>query len=308
MATQGRAQKIFGDVSGSWYKGNLHCHSTESDGKKPPADVVAWYKSRGYDFLSLTDHRKVTEVNGDLKFLTIPGVELNTRDVREGRVGLYHVVGIGVSSDCDCRVDDDPQRLIDAIREAGGLPFVAHPKWSGNIVDEEFLQLENYIGIECLNYASAVENNTGQGDIYWDMLSLSGKRVFGIATDDSHSLEGDAGGGWLMVKAESLTSQAILEAIEKGHFYASAGPEIHEVTISDGVISVECSQAAAIHFMTGGPRGKSVWADGVLEHGAATGDLLEQASYTLRGTEKFVRIEVVDSRNRVAWTNPLYFE
>ena len=307
MENNGTERRIFGDLKGAWYKGNLHCHSTKSDGKLPPEGVVEWYKSRGYNFLSLTDHRTVTPVEGDSEFVTIPGTELNTRRLRDGRVGLYHVVGIGVSGDCDCRENDDPQVLIDAIRNAGGLPFVAHPKWSGNVVDGEFLGLRDYIGIECFNYGCAVENNTGPGDIHWDMLSICGKQVYGLATDDAHSYAGDAGGGWVMVKAESLSAEAILRAIEAGHFYSSSGPVIHDVILKDGVISVECSKAAAIHFMTGGPYGLSVGAEGFLQEGVARGELLDGASYKVRGTEKFVRIEVVDERHRVAWTNPIYF-
>lgn len=300
MDTKAAVRRIFGDVKGTWYKGNLHTHSTESDGRKSPQEVVDWYKSRGYDFLSLTDHRKVTDIKGDAEFLCIPGVELNTHDVREGRLGLFHVVGIGVSADCDCRVNDDPQALIDAIREAGGLPFVAHPKWSGNVVDDEFLRLENYLGVEVFNYGCHVDNNTGLGDIHWDMLSLYGKRLMGFATDDAHSLDTDGGGGWLMVKAEALTTDAILTAIGQGHFYSSSGPEIYDVTLENNVISVECSKAAAIHFMTGGPQGRTIRAED--ENG------LETASYTLRGNEKFVRIEVVDHDHRIAWTNPIYFD
>lgn len=293
-------RRVFGDLEGSWYKGNLHCHSTESDGSKPPHEVREWYKSRGYHFLSLTDHRKITELENDDEFLCIPGVELNTRDVREGRIGLYHVVGIGVSPDCDCQVNDDPQALIDAICGAGGLAFIAHPKWSGNVVDDEFLRLRGYVGIEVFNYGCHVDNNTGLGDIHWDMLILHGKRPLGFATDDSHSLETDGAGGWLMVKAEALTADAILSAIRHGHFYASSGPEIYDVTLENGVVSVECSKAAAIHFMTGGPRGRTIWAQG--------GKLLEGGSYRLSGGEKFVRIEVVDSEHRIAWTNPIYFD
>ena len=39
-----------------WYKGNLHTHTFWSDGKAFPEESVAWYKSRGYNFLGLSDH------------------------------------------------------------------------------------------------------------------------------------------------------------------------------------------------------------------------------------------------------------
>ena len=39
-----------------WYKGNLHTHTFWSDGKAFPEEAIAWYKSRGYNFLGLSDH------------------------------------------------------------------------------------------------------------------------------------------------------------------------------------------------------------------------------------------------------------
>ena len=39
-----------------WYKGNLHCHTTDSDGDCTPEEVVKRYKEQGYSFLAITDH------------------------------------------------------------------------------------------------------------------------------------------------------------------------------------------------------------------------------------------------------------
>jgi hypothetical protein len=39
-----------------WYKGNLHTHSFWSDGDDFPEMISDWYKSRGYDFLAISDH------------------------------------------------------------------------------------------------------------------------------------------------------------------------------------------------------------------------------------------------------------
>ena len=182
-----------------------------------------------------------------------------------------------------------------------GWAFIAHPKWSGNVIDDELLGLENYVGIEVFMLGCHVDNNTGYGDIHWDMFSLYGKRVLGFATDDAHSLDTDGGGGWLMVKAKALTSDAILDAIRQGHYYASSGPEIYDVIVENGVVSVECTESAVIiHFMTGGPWGHSYRAQG--------DEPLTSASYKLRGQEKFVRIEVVDKDHRLAWTNPIYLD
>ena len=44
--------------NGNWYKGNLHTHTTLSDGRATPEETFALYKAEGYSFMALTDHRK----------------------------------------------------------------------------------------------------------------------------------------------------------------------------------------------------------------------------------------------------------
>ena len=41
---------------GQWYKDCLHVHSTCSDGRWTPQQVIDWYREQGYHFLALTDH------------------------------------------------------------------------------------------------------------------------------------------------------------------------------------------------------------------------------------------------------------
>ena len=42
----------------NWYKGNLHMHTTCSDGRVSPEQAEDMYEQAGYDFIALTDHRK----------------------------------------------------------------------------------------------------------------------------------------------------------------------------------------------------------------------------------------------------------
>src|SRR5262245_56971866 len=44
-------------------RGNLHAHSTNSDGDHSPEDVILWYRNRGYAFLALTDHNRRTDLD-----------------------------------------------------------------------------------------------------------------------------------------------------------------------------------------------------------------------------------------------------
>jgi histidinol phosphatase-like PHP family hydrolase len=49
----------------TFLKGQTHAHSNNSgDSQTPPADVAAWYSSRGYDFIVFTDHNFVTVLPG----------------------------------------------------------------------------------------------------------------------------------------------------------------------------------------------------------------------------------------------------
>ena len=42
--------------SGPFLRGNLHCHSTGSDGDMSPERVCHFYREAGYDFICLSDH------------------------------------------------------------------------------------------------------------------------------------------------------------------------------------------------------------------------------------------------------------
>ena len=43
----------------TWLRGNLHAHTTLSDGQLPPEAVIAAYEQAGYDFLAISDHDKL---------------------------------------------------------------------------------------------------------------------------------------------------------------------------------------------------------------------------------------------------------
>lgn len=44
-----------------WWKGNIHTHSLWSDGNDFPEMIAEWYRTRGYNFLSLSDHNVLSE-------------------------------------------------------------------------------------------------------------------------------------------------------------------------------------------------------------------------------------------------------
>ncbi|HET9277376.1 MAG TPA: hypothetical protein VFN95_04305 [Flavitalea sp.] len=63
-----------------WYKGNTHTHSLWSDGNDFPEMIMDWYKSHGYDFISLSDHNILADSE---KWATIPSHPFRQRRFRE---------------------------------------------------------------------------------------------------------------------------------------------------------------------------------------------------------------------------------
>ena len=71
------ATKMFSET-GSWYKGNLHSHTTNSDGRLTPEQSAAYYREHGYSFLCFSEHDYYTDLRTKLDrddFITLPGLE-----------------------------------------------------------------------------------------------------------------------------------------------------------------------------------------------------------------------------------------
>ncbi len=61
-------------------------HTTKSDGAFSPAEYAAFYRSRSYDFVAVTDHWKRTHMSAftDAAFAWVPGTELDGVDATAG--------------------------------------------------------------------------------------------------------------------------------------------------------------------------------------------------------------------------------
>jgi hypothetical protein len=269
----------------NWYKGNLHTHTTRSDGRKEPQDAVNWYKSHGYSFIALTDHDLFTPEENHDGFIVLPGVEMSA-----------HTVGFGMPAMDHVPVNQGQQKEIDLINAAGGISIVAHPYWHG-LTFAHLESLEGYLAVEVYNGECDIDNARGYAGVYWDYLLSQGKRVLGVAVDDTHWMKDKGGMGWICVNAGSLSTQSLLSSIRQGKFYASQGPEIKQIYITEGQIKVECSPAQRINFITNAPYG-------YVE--LANQSLLEEAAFTPQAQHTYVRIEVVDEQGKTAWSNPIW--
>ena len=295
------------EAPGRWYKGNVHAHTTISDGTRTPKKLVEIYRDAGYDFLSITDHSVVADTRslGDPGFLLIPGEEICVGRSHAGT--LYHLVALGVDETLpftDFDRELDPQRVVDHINEIGGITILAHPYWSG-LSHRDMMELDRYHGVEIYNTSCEYERNTGLSAAHVDGVIAAGRRPTIYAVDDHHGADRptmplDACGAWINVKAASLSRGSIMKSIKDGLFYSSTGPEIKNMAIrDDGVVTVECSPVKTISFVSTPSLGMKFHAmDGPL-----TG-----ASYPGRPGETYVRVEVTDYDGRTAWSNPIYNE
>ena len=283
---------------GQWYRGNTHTHSTESDGKLPIADRFAAYREKGYDFLVLTDHRKVNDVQdySTSDFLAISGSEVHPQNPYGG--ATYHIVAINIHEPVNC-AKMHPNAVLDDIKAQGGEAVLCHPYWCGHTVSD-FLPLRGYFAVEVYN-DTCMGIGKGFSEQAWDDLLDRGGPVFGIAADDAHGVTHDCFHGWVMVKSPELTLEGIMEALRTGAFYSTLGPEISDITVNhaDKKITVKCSAAQSIVFKAECHRGRRVL--------APEGATLTEATYQVPEDAKYVRVEVTDETGKKAWSNPFFF-
>lgn len=297
-----------------WYKGNLHTHTLNSDGDSPPSVVARWYKENGYQFLILSDHNVLTEVeplNAELaepdQFLLVQGEEVT--DGFKGKpvhVNAYDLANLVKPSHGDSLVATI-QNNVTAIREARALPSVNHPNFGWAMTSADLLQVEGLRMIEVYNGHPTVYNRGGGGaeslEEMWDALLTSGRKVWGIAVDDAHNFKtigrnySNPGRGWVVVRAPSLSSSAIRAALESGDFYASTGVELTDIqTTSDEiriVIKPPSNSKQTTLFI--GPGGEVL------------GRSFENtAVYRFRGNEKYVRAVVQAANGDNAWVQPIF--
>ncbi|MBI3969667.1 MAG: CehA/McbA family metallohydrolase [Chloroflexi bacterium] len=324
-------------VPGQWFRGNLHVHTTNSDGAMPPEKLVAHYAYAGWDFIALTDHWKVTELPAPSPvtagITVIPGIEVGTAPGSTEAGTNYHIVGINVQEAPPRREAQNgaaaAQWYVDAIREQGGEATIAHPYWSG-LTLRDVATVCGHLAIEVYNTDTEVHIGRGNSQMLWDDLLSHGIPTLAVAVDDCHRPGQDSLRAWTVVRAPDRSPAAIMAALRAGHFYASTGPEIYDVQLAlngegserpyAGTVTVRCGPARSISLVADPTRGGRLNAGtfgmarnarrlkpaGQNPQGIVDGELLTGAEFTLAGIERYARIQVEDDRGRCAWTNPLF--
>lgn len=275
----------------TWLRGNLHAHTTLTDGELSPEEVIDAYEEAGYDFLAISDHDKLVspaDYQARTRMTLIPADEVTANGP--------HILAIQVGEVVP--PDGDRQRVVDATREQGGFTILNHPNWQehfNHFPQQLMEQLTGYTGIEIYNGVIERLEGTALATDRWDQLLARGRRVWGYAHDDFH-IRRDFARGWNVVQAADRSVTAICDALRHGRFYASTGVQITEIGAADGLISITAPNAQRIRFL--GQWGRE------LQYVDAS-----RAEYRVQGDEGgYVRVECYGEGSKVAWTQPFFVE
>jgi len=301
-------QKIFFKADKNLYKANLHCHTTESDGKHTPAEIKRLYRAQGYHIIAFTDHNvfNVHDALNDADFLALNSMEVDIYQPKGtpwSRMKTYHFNLYATSS---TRTHAPPlpampyhdkaainQYIADRNAE-GFLVCYNHPAWSLQTY-EEYSQLKGCFAMEIYNHGCEVEDSfNGYSPQAYDDMLRCGQRLFCLSTDDNHG-DGDMFGGWVYVHCAELSYEAIMQALAQGDFYASQGLQIHEISVEDKRLTVKCSPAEKITVFTQGRHGKEL-----------RGTNLTEAQFELSGDEGYIRVVCRDANHLDANSNAYF--
>jgi hypothetical protein len=180
-------------------KGNLHAHTTFSDGRRPIREVIGRYRELGYDFLAITDHEDRVHDDywfeippGDDRMLVLPGIELNYRPLSQ-HVG---------------KVTGDRETLY----------VLNHPA-RYRLTVAETLRRIRVITRAGLPIQALEVTDTGVYQPEYDVEDIALPK---IATDDSHR-DPHFGKAWIEVNA-LRNMDAIIKAVRAGDFRLGFAP------------------------------------------------------------------------------------
>jgi uncharacterized membrane protein/predicted metal-dependent phosphoesterase TrpH len=272
-----------------WFKGNLHSHTTNSDGSNTPAQMMAAYRANGYSFNAIADHRYLTDSE---QFTDLPSfLGENGEEVGSGT----HMLAINIENWIS-----SSGSVADWVRETlrqGGMAIPAHPAYFGYTLDTLRAAVDaGAMGMEIHGDASSGP----EAREWWDNLLSENRHVYGFMNDDAHSIGGIGSWGWNMVNAESLNEENILQNLMEGNFYCvqtsppgGIGPEIYSITVENENTIVIRSPGTYVTFI--GNYGTVLATEGFVD-GAA--------SYSPSTEYTYVRMEVHDA-DGVSYTQPL---
>jgi predicted metal-dependent phosphoesterase TrpH len=312
-----------GDIfdGGPFFKGNLHTHSTLSDGRLSPEETCRRYREAGYDFLCLSDHLvgvygypvADTRAFRTNAFTTILGAEVHTGAMANGEI--WHLLAVGLPTDFERPRAPDfapapgaetAAALAARCRDAGAFVAVAHPQWSGlTLADARGIEAAH--AVEIYNHGCHVESDRADGTAIFDLLLSEGRRLTAIATDDAHFIGPDHFGGWVMVRADANEPEALLAALKEGRFYATQGPDLRGIAREGDALRVACSPVERVMVLGPGSAATVVRREDFAERAdGPDGTDVARLPLGRMARAPWLRVVAADAQGRRVWSNPLW--
>jgi hypothetical protein len=145
------------------------------------------------------------------------------------------------------------------------FPHVNHPNFGWAVTAEDLMDLDGERFFEVYNGHPLVHNAGDSlrpsAERLWDIVltaRLAGGEdvMYGIATDDAHnytqsdSTRANPARGWVMVRTDTLTPEAIVAAMEAGDFYASTGVSLSHIRGSPDRLALRIVAEPGVTYVT----------------------------------------------------------
>ncbi len=333
--------KILLDKNKPFYKANLHCHSTYSDGRLTVDELKAAYMAQGYSIVAFSDHEHLIDNSRltDESFLAITACEVAIKEfpnqstlknmyMRVCHLNFYAFDPHNTLTPCYSSVydhfaseevkplisfDKEYERvhtaegineMIRIANENGFIVSYNHPSWSLENATH-YLGYEGVWAVEIYN-TGCVKSWHGDDEHVYDDMLRAGKKLFCTAADDNHNAQpfespnSDSFGGHVWINADKLEYSTVMQALQKGDFYASTGPQIFSLTLDNNVVCIQTSPCQKIDLVTRGRRTKAAI--------APIGERLTTASFALKDTDAYFRIRVTDENGKTAYTQAYFLD
>lgn len=200
-------------VDGGFRPLALHLHGRRwggaTFGEQASEAVAAHYRDAGFQWVVLTDYMHRTDEG--VADLVAYEHGYNKRKAHQLALGARRVVWF----DQPWPTRDGLQLVHDWLGATAEFVVVSHPQLLDGYPLEDLARLDGY---DALEVASHVRHWTPA----WDSALSAGRRVWGVAGDDSHDLDApsETGHAWTEVSARDGTPAALLDALRAGRVYA----------------------------------------------------------------------------------------
>ena len=224
----------------SYYWGDLHAHTSHSDGKLKPVDAFTMARDEAkLDFFAVTDHlesltdeewadtlAQVDKFHQDGTFVVIPGCEWTK--------------GWGHANIINTRIYRYPATFAEMFPEArrqGAIVFFNHPAWK--YAQKHAYDHDNQKYVPAAADIVIGEEVRGPVEREAFILALRNGWHFGaIGTSDTHSDNWGKTGPWTICLAPALTREAIVDALRNRRTFSTTDrncrPTFAPVTTDDG--------------------------------------------------------------------------